>query len=86
VTSSVPVFALQKVDTVPSQPNNSLFFRAGDPGCTFCATFIGDYNGLAVGSDHAIHGIWTDMRRQLIPSNPNSAVQDAFYARIPPPA
>jgi hypothetical protein len=49
----------------PSHPNSSRFFRAQVDSCGDCATFIGDYNGLAVGSDGAIHSLWTDMRRPL---------------------
>jgi hypothetical protein len=73
------------VSSAPSHPNNSLFFTARVPGCTFCATFIGDYNGLAVGSDGNVHSVWTDMRRNASPPFPNRAVQDAFYARQPAP-
>jgi hypothetical protein len=74
------------VSSAPSNPNNSLFFRAGAPGCVNCATFIGDYNGLAVGPDGKVHSIWTDMRRPAPSPFPARAVQDAFYASVPPPA
>jgi hypothetical protein len=73
------------VASAPSRPNESLFFDAGAEECMFCATFIGDYNGLDVGTDGKIHSIWTDMRRSLVSTDPTTAVQDAFYARIPPP-
>lgn len=82
---SAPAFALTKVNSAPSQPNNSLFFRAFAPDCVNCATFIGDYNGLAVGSDNAVHGTWTDMRRTAPSGFPARTVEDAFYARIPAP-
>jgi hypothetical protein len=49
----------------PSHPNSSRFFRARVDSCGDCATFIGDYNGLAIGSDGTIHSVWTDMRRPL---------------------
>jgi hypothetical protein len=80
-TPGVPLI----VSSAPSHPNNSLFFNAGVAGCTFCATFIGDYNGLAVGSDGSVHSVWTDMRRNAAPPFPSRAVQDAFYARQPAP-
>jgi hypothetical protein len=73
------------VSSAPSHPNNSLFFRAGVPGCVNCATFIGDYNGLAVDSNGDAHSVWTDMRRNAGPPFPSRAVQDAFYARQPTP-
>jgi hypothetical protein len=85
-TGNVPAFgAPVTVASVPSNVNNSLFFRAGVAACPNCATFIGDYNGLAVGSDGRIHSVWTDMRRNAAPPFPSRAVEDAFYARIPPP-
>jgi hypothetical protein len=74
------------VSSAPSDPNNSLFFRALAPGCMDCATFIGDYNGLAVGSDGKVHSIWTDMRRSAPSPFPPRGVEDAFYASVPPPA
>jgi hypothetical protein len=74
------------VSSAPSTPNNSLFFRAGIETCPNCATFIGDYNGLAIGADGKTHSVWTDMRRNASPPFPNRAVEDAFYASIPPPA
>ena len=77
--SGAPSFSLQMVNQVPSNPDNSLFFRAGVSGCEGCATFIGDYNGLAVDILDRIHGVWTDTRRPVTPDG--RTVQDAFYAR-----
>jgi hypothetical protein len=74
------------VSSAISHPNTSLFFLAGFPGCVTCATFIGDYNGLAVGSDGQVHSTWTDMRRPAPAPFPARTVQDAFYARQPTPA
>jgi hypothetical protein len=74
------------VSSAQSTPNNSLFFRAGIATCPNCATFIGDYNGLDVGPDGKVHSVWTDMRRNAAPPFPARAVEDAFYASIPPPA
>jgi hypothetical protein len=83
---AIPAFSpAVTVASAPSNVNNSLFFRARIPTCFDCATFIGDYNGVAVGSDGKIHSVWTDMRRNAAPPFPNRAVQDAFYARNPPP-
>jgi hypothetical protein len=75
------------VSSAPSNPNRSLFFRAGAEavGCQLCATFIGDYNGLAVDSNGNAHSVWTDMRRNAPSPFPPLAVQDAFYARQPAP-
>ena len=73
------------VSSAPSHPNNSLFFNAGVAGCTFCATFIGDYNGVAVDSNGNVHSSWTDMRRAASAPFPARTVQDAFYSRQPAP-
>jgi len=71
------------VSSALSHPNNSLFFLAGATGCVTCATFIGDYNGLAVGRDGQVHSTWTDMRRSAATPFPARKVQDAFYAKQP---
>jgi len=73
------------VSSAISRPNNSLFFLAGAAGCVTCATFIGDYNGLAVDSAGQVHSAWTDMRRSAPAPFPARKVQDAFYARQPTP-
>ena len=86
---NVPIGALPGaplvVSSAISHPNTSLFFLAGVPGCVTCATFIGDYNGLAVGSNGQVHSTWTDMRRPAPAPFPARTVQDAFYARQPTP-
>ncbi len=71
----------QVVSQEPSNPDNSLFFRAGVEGCEGCATFIGDYNGIAVDTLNRLHGVWTDMRRAVTPPPDERTVEDAFYAR-----
>ena len=53
----------QRVDTALSDPDHSLWFRAGVSGCEQCSTFIGDYNGLAIDSLGRTHLVWADMRR-----------------------
>lgn len=73
------------VSSVASDPNDSLFFRAGVAGCVGCATFIGDYNGLDVGPDDKVHSMWTDMRRSAPAPFPPRRVEDAFYASVPAP-
>jgi hypothetical protein len=49
-----------------------------------CATFMGDYNRIAYGSDGAAHVTWTDMRKPLRNAkNPPQYLQFIFYAQIP---
>lgn len=55
--------------------------ESSDPSNQFTAgAFIGDYTGLAVGSDNVAHPIWTDFRGKPGVTSPN---QDAVTARIP---
>jgi hypothetical protein len=86
VTTGTPAGfpAAVTVASAPSNPNADLLFGApDDSACPGCSTFIGDYNGLAVGSDHKVHSVWTDLRRPYAPTVP-LFLQDAFYASIPP--
>jgi hypothetical protein len=56
-------FASSVVSSHPSNPTESLFFKAGDEaeGCEDCATFHGDYNNIAYDSLGRAHLVWTDM-------------------------
>jgi hypothetical protein len=49
------------VSTAPSNPTNSIFFKAGIAGCAACATFHGDYNNVSYGSNGVANVAWTDM-------------------------
>jgi hypothetical protein len=55
-------FNHKRVTTARSAPRNSVFFQADTPGCRHCATFHGDYIGLAYGVDGKANMVWTDMR------------------------
>jgi hypothetical protein len=50
------------VSTAPSNPTDSIYFRARVPGCMDCATFHGDYINVSYGSDGRANTVWTDMR------------------------
>lgn len=74
------------VSAAPSDPTNSLFFQANEPGCKKCATFNGDYLGLDYGPDGRANIVWTDMsvvtdrfEGELLPHPRN--LQFIFYAR-----
>ena len=57
--------------------------QSSDPGIQFTSgAFIGDYTGVAVGSDNVAHPIWTDFRGNPGVTSPN---QDAVTASIPLP-
>jgi hypothetical protein len=54
--------------------------QSSDPGIQFASgAFIGDYTGVAVGSDNVAHPIWTDFRGNPGVTSPN---QDAVTRRI----
>jgi hypothetical protein len=77
-------FSSLRVDTGLSNPNDSRFVTNG--GTTNGkATFIGDYNGLDIGSDLVLHPAWTDMRTSAYPNPPPGAghkTQDAVTASV----
>ena len=54
--------------------------QSSDPGIQFTlGAFIGDYTGVAIGSDNIAHPVWTDFRGKPGVTSPN---QDAVTARI----
>ena len=72
-------FQKRIVNTAPSNPTDSIFFRAGVAGCMDCATFHGDYINISYGSDGVANLTWTDMSQF-------NAIRDGFeqfifYAR-----
>lgn len=73
-------FALQRVDTGLSDPNHARWFSGATGGKTI---FLGDYNGLAVGSDGAAHSFWTDMRRVVTVKDATGHTEDAFSVVVP---
>jgi hypothetical protein len=85
VTLADVVSSTLVVSSAPSDPDRSIFFRrqCPDEASVTCASFIGDYNGLAVDSNNDVHSIWTDMRRAVGTTGLNT--QDAFYSRQPTP-
>lgn len=51
-----------RVDTALSDVGNSRWFAANAAAGDFRSRFIGDYNGVAIGSDGATWSLWTDQR------------------------
>ena len=76
-------WSYQTVSNAVSDANHSVWFRAGAASCPTCATFIGDYIGLAYDTLGRAHVTWTDMRRDLsIPAIGRSGkAEDDMYAR-----
>lgn len=77
-------FTSIRVDTGLSNPDDSRWETNG--GTTNGeALFIGDYNGLAIGSNGISHPAWTDMRVAAFPSPPPGRghnTEDAFTASV----
>jgi hypothetical protein len=71
-----------RVDTGLSDPGHSRWFSASTNGN---GRFIGDYNGLAVGSDGATWSLWTDQRALVEnpPSPTRNHGQHAVGTRTP---
>lgn len=68
-TNNGASFSSVRVDSGLSNPNDSRWFTNG--GTTNGkATFLGDYEGLAVSSDGVSHPLWTDMRSVQFPNPP----------------
>jgi hypothetical protein len=82
-TNAGASWTYRSASTALSDPDHSLFFRAGVAGCEECSTFIGDYNGLAMDSLGRIHATWADMRRvATVPQLGRTGTPgDVFYAR-----
>jgi hypothetical protein len=69
----------QRVDTGLSDPNHARWFSGSTNGET---TFLGDYNGLVVGTDAVAHPFWTDMRRVITANRATGTTEDVFTAAI----
>jgi hypothetical protein len=67
----------QRVDTGLSDPNSARWFSVNGE-----TTFLGDYNGLAIGSDGVAHPFWTDMRRVVTVNHATGTTEDAFTAAV----
>src|SRR5437868_1591065 len=67
----------QRVDTGLSDPNNARWFSVSGE-----TAFLGDYNGLAIGSDGVAHPFWTDMRRVVTVNHATGTTEDAFTAAV----
>lgn len=65
-----------RVDTGLSDPGHSRWFSGATGGN---GTFIGDYNGIAIGSDGATWSLWTD-QRNIIPNSPSATRNHGQHA------
>jgi hypothetical protein len=82
-TDGAVSFTANRIDTALSNPNDSRWSSGGTNGKS---TFIGDYDGLAVGPDGVAHAVWTDMRNAVFPNPPpgrGHRTEDAVTVRVP---
>jgi hypothetical protein len=82
-TNNGASWSYQTVSNAVSDANHSVWFRAHAPDCDQCATFIGDYIGLAFDTLGRAHMTWTDMRRDIaVPEiGRTGKAQDDEYAQ-----
>jgi hypothetical protein len=82
-TNNGASWSYQAVSNAVSDANHSVWFRAHAPNCDQCATFIGDYIGLAFDTLGRAHMTWTDMRRDIaVPEiGRTGKAQDDEYAQ-----
>jgi hypothetical protein len=77
-------FEARRVSTEHSPVTDAAFWRADSAGCSGCTTFIGDYIGLAFGSDGVANLAWTDMRRTVAAGAVTAHGENSYFARIRP--
>ncbi|QNN54097.1 sialidase family protein [Nocardioides mesophilus] len=82
-TDDGATWSYQSASTAQSDPDHSLWFRAGVAGCVECSRFIGDYNGLAMDSQGRVHATWADQRRvaTVAALDRTGTPGDVYYAR-----
>jgi len=69
------------INTVPSDPTHSRWFRSGVTGCETCATFHGDYINVSYGSDGTAHMVWTAFATSDASDIPGLFYQFTYYAK-----
>lgn len=56
-------FTQTKITSAPSHVSHDLWFTETLPDCWRCVFHIGEYIGLAFGSDGGAHMVWSDLRQ-----------------------
>src|SRR5439155_8499115 len=75
-------FELTTVSTASSHLSGDLWFTQTLPDCSHCTFHIGEYIGLAYGSDGAANMVWTDLRRFVtLPDGRHGYSTSVMYAR-----
>jgi len=75
-------FELDTIATAPSHLNRDLWFSQTFPDCVRCVYHVGEYVGLAFGSDGAANMVWPDLRRFVErPNGRRGYSMNVMYAR-----
>jgi hypothetical protein len=75
-------FTLKRITTSSSHLDKNLWIPARIPRCQRCVTFIGDYIGLAYGSDGVANIVWTDVRNKVnVPHSGSGYNENEYFAR-----
>jgi hypothetical protein len=81
-TGSKESFTSTRITTNASHFDKNLWLPARVPGCEQCAAFIGDYIGLAYGSDGTANISWTDLRRKVAVQHLGGGyTENVFFAK-----
>jgi hypothetical protein len=75
-------FALTQVNSVPSNPFDTVAFPSGVQACRWCTVFEGDYLGLDFGPDGTVNVAWTDMRRVVSRFGRDGHTENVFFSRL----
>jgi len=75
-------FQLSTGSTAASHLSDDLWFAQTLPDCSHCVFHIGEYLGLAYGSDGAANMVWSDLRRYVtLPDVRQGYSTNVMYAR-----
>ena len=76
-------FEFTRITTAPSHLSYDLWWAQVLPGCSNCVYHIGEYFGIAFGSDGAANMAWADLRHFLtLPSGRKGFAMNVDYARV----
>jgi hypothetical protein len=75
-------FKLSRISTAPSHFSGDLWFTENLRDCRRCVYHIGEYIGIAYGSDGAANMTWTDLRLFVrLPDGRKGYAMNIDYAR-----
>jgi hypothetical protein len=77
-------FSITRITTEPSHLSEDLWWAQSLPDCHRCVYHIGEYLGIAFGTDGAANLVWADLRRfEETPFGETGYSMNVDYARVP---